>query len=175
MTRSIFLAAALASGLALAGCEGRQAHDSAAASEAADTAAADAIRAQETQWNRDFASKNLERLVGHYAADAYVATPSAASASGTDAIRAAYVAMLADPNLRIEFEADRVEVSGDLAYSRGHYGLQATNPETRQPMQERGSYPTVWRRQEDGSWKAVEDFLTPGPAAESAAATPAAG
>jgi len=35
---------------------------------------------------------------------------------------------------------------------------------------ETGSYLTVYRKAADGSWKAVEDFTTPGPAVAPASA-----
>ena len=46
-----------------------------------------------------------------------------------------------------------------------------TDPATKKPLESTGSYLTVWQKQADGSWKAVEDFITPGPAPAGAAAT----
>jgi ketosteroid isomerase-like protein len=81
--------------------------------------------------------------------------------------------LIIDPNLKITFAADRVQVaaSGDLAYSRGHYTMQLTDKGTSKPVTSTGSYLTVYKKEADGSWKAVEDFITPGPAepAETAA------
>jgi len=37
-----------------------------------------------------------------------------------------------------------------------------TDPASGQPESSRGYYLTVWQKQADGSWKAVEDFVTPG-------------
>jgi ketosteroid isomerase-like protein len=75
--------------------------------------------------------------------------------------------------MKIEFAADRVQVAeaGDMAYSRGHYTLQMTDKATNKPSISHGSYLTVYKKEADGSWKAVEDFITPGPAlgAETAA------
>ena len=45
-----------------------------------------------------------------------------------------------------------------------------TDPTTKQPKTENGSYLTVYRKAADGSWKAAEDFTTPGPAAAPAPA-----
>ena len=59
--------------------------------------------------------------------------------------------------------------SGDLASSRGHFSLTMTDKATNKPVTTTGSYLTVFKRQDDGSWKAVEDFITPGPAAAPAA------
>ena len=42
--------------------------------------------------------------------------------------------------------------------------MQSTDPSNSQVRTDRGNYLTVWKKQPDGSWKAVEDFVTPGPA-----------
>jgi ketosteroid isomerase-like protein len=41
--------------------------------------------------------------------------------------------------------------------------MPMTDPVTRKPAAGSGSYLTVWKKQADGGWKAVEDFVTPGP------------
>ena len=42
--------------------------------------------------------------------------------------------------------------------------MTVTDPQSKKPVEGDGSYLTVYRKQSDGSWKAVEDFMTPGPA-----------
>jgi len=44
-----------------------------------------------------------------------------------------------------------------------------TDKATSKAADSQGSYLTVYKKQGDGSWKAVEDFITPSPAAEVAA------
>ena len=60
---------------------------------------------------------------------------------------------------------------GRAGITRGHYAIDTIDPATKQPRTDTGSYLTVWKKQADGSWKAVEDFVTPGapPAANSMA------
>ena len=43
-----------------------------------------------------------------------------------------------------------------------------TDPGTGKAASGTGSYLTVWKKQADGSWKAVEDFVTQGPATTAA-------
>jgi uncharacterized protein (TIGR02246 family) len=164
----------LAATLLAAGCQQAPSGNAAEANASADTAAiADAIRAQEAQWNRDYAARDGAAVAAHYAPDGTLAAPGAPLAVGPDAIRAADRAMLADPAFQLEFAADRVEVaaSGDLAYSRGHFTLRTTDPASRRPATIAGSYLTVWQKQADGSWKVVEDMITPGPMPAAAPAT----
>lgn len=123
------------------------------------------ILAQEERWNRAYAQRDAEALAGFFADDAAMASPGEQLVRGKDSIRQAVQAFAEDPNLNVSFKANRVQVatSGDLAYTRGQYMLTSTNPATDQPESNRGYYLTVWKKQSDGSWKAVEDFITPGP------------
>jgi len=122
----------------------------------------DSIKNQEKQWNDQFQAKpmNVDGIVGHYASDAYFVVPGQKHATGTGDIRKAFEGFAKDPNGNVSFAADKVDVaaSGDLAYSRGHFTESYTNPTTKQKVTDGGSYLTVWKKQSDGSWKAVEDF-----------------
>ena len=134
----------------------------------ADTAKIEAqLRQDEARWNQAYAAHDAAALAGAYADDAALANPGAPLVTGIDAIRKETSAFAADPNLQVQFASDRVQVaaSGDLAYTRGHYTLTMTDPATKKPATSKGSYLTVWQKQKDGAWKAVEDFITPGPEA----------
>lgn len=152
-TVTLCLAAAL-----LAGCD--------SAPQQADTAAIEQqILAKEEEWNRAYAQRDAEALAGFFADDAAMASPGDQLVRGKESIREAVESLAQDPNLNVTFRANRAQVaaSGDLAYTRGQYMLTATNPATNRPESSRGYYLTVWQRQADGSWRAVEDFITPGP------------
>lgn len=122
-------------------------------------AIANAIRALEDRWNEDWAHHDASRLAAHYTADA-VLMAGGMRANGIAEIRAALTQMLSDPATDLRFHATRVDVaaSGDLAYTQGTYTLRLTNPQTHQPIEDHGSYVTTYRRQADGSWKAVDDI-----------------
>ena len=47
-----------------------------------------------------------------------------------------------------------------------------TDPATKQAKTENGTYVTVYRKQDDGSWKAVEDAVIPGAPAAAPATAP---
>lgn len=137
-----------------------------------DTAAEEqAIRAKETAWMDAYNKHDGKALAAQYEDDAALA------ANGmklmTDSVgRSLFLdGMAKDPALRVDFTSDRIIVaaSGELASSRGHYTMTYTDPATKQPKTEIGSYLTVYRKAADGSWKAVEDFTTPGAAVVPAA------
>lgn len=160
---------ALAAALLAAGCNQAGGGNTAAAGNAAAdmASAADAIRAEEAQWQRDYAARNVEALAGHYAADATMVEPGVAPHVGGAAIRESITHMVGDPRFSLTFGNDRIQVarSGDIAYNRGHFSLHYTDPTAHRPAQMDGTYLTVWQKQADGRWQAVEDFITPGPAA----------
>jgi uncharacterized protein (TIGR02246 family) len=120
-----------------------------------------ALRDTETKWNQAFAAKDPTKIASFYAAGAVLMVPGQAPVSGSDALLDAEKQMTADPALALSFQADKVDVaqSGDLGYTRGSYTLTMTNPQTKKPMDDHGSYVTVYRKQADGSWKAVSDIV----------------
>jgi uncharacterized protein (TIGR02246 family) len=127
-----------------------------------------AVKADEKKWNDQFKSKDMEGLLSHYADDAFFIAPGVNAADGSTAIRKAYAEGLNDKNFDISFASDKIDVaaSGDLAYARGHLSEKYTDPKTGQVMTNSGSYLTVYKKQADGSWKAVEDFAAAEPGSE---------
>jgi uncharacterized protein (TIGR02246 family) len=162
------LAAAFA--LALTGCD-----QGAPTARKADVAAAaggeaNAVRSAEAAQLEAYRSRNLAGIVGGYAAGATVMIGGQAPLSGLEAIRASLSRMIADPAFSIALDNQKTDVAsgGDLAYTRGTYRVTYTDPGTKQPVTESGSYVTILRKQGDGAWKVIEDIASPG-------APPAAG
>jgi len=134
-----------------------------------DTRAADqkAITDGETMWIADWKSKDIEKIVSHYADDAIFMEPGMPQMKGKDAIRAGLKMFLSDKNFVLSFTPTNVEASkgSDLAYSYGTYTAIVTDAKTRKPVNDTGKYVCVYRKQSDGSWKAVLDINNPdGPA-----------
>ena len=157
MNRSFALLGVVAFALLATGCNKQ------AAAGASDPAAVQtAIKADEKKWNEDFKAKNLEGLLSHYADDAYLAAGGPAANGSTD-IRKQYTDALSDNYFSVEFASDKIDVSGDLAYSRGHFTEKHQDRKSGNVVTETGSYLTVYKKQPDGSWKAVEDFTAADP------------
>jgi ketosteroid isomerase-like protein len=70
--------------------------------------------------------------------------------------------MLADPALSLKFHSSQVEIAkaGDLAYMQGSYTMTMTDPNSKQVINDHGSYVTTYSKQPDGYWKAVADIAT---------------
>jgi ketosteroid isomerase-like protein len=75
--------------------------------------------------------------------------------------------MMADPNFAMTFNTGKVEASrsGEFGYTRGTYTMTMTDSKSKKVLREAGKYLTVYARQDDGSWKIVDDMNNPdGPA-----------
>jgi uncharacterized protein (TIGR02246 family) len=126
-----------------------------------DTRKADeaAIRAASADWSKAAAAKDLDKAVSYYAEDAVFLVDKGALVKGKNSIRMAWKDLLAPEAPTLTFETSFVEVarSGDIGYEYGTYELTTPNKKG-QPKVEKGKYATVWKKQADGSWKAVTDI-----------------
>lgn len=164
--RKSYLALAVTT-IALAACDAGNKHDGNEMA-AADSATIESqLKSIEAQWEKDYQAFDADKLAGHYADEAALANPGSVLATDSVGRRLEIEKFVADKNTKISFSADRVGVaaSGDIAYTRGHYSDESTDPKTGKVVTQVGNYLTVWKKQADGSWKAVEDFVVPGPPA----------
>jgi len=129
----------------------------------ADTREADtqAIRSIETAWVQAWAAKDTNKIMSYYADDAMFLIANMPPAMGRDAIAKMVAEFAADPALSITWTPEKIEVSGDLAYSQGPYTGTMTDPDRKKPVTEKGHYLEVFKRQADGSWKVVADVSSP--------------
>ena len=152
-TRSILLLPTMVF-LVLAGC-------AQAPATRGDTHDADikAIKDTEAAWVQAFNSKDPDKAVSFYSDDATLLVPNEPVVSGKQAVKQALMPLLTDPNFHIQFEAARAEVaqSGELAYTQGAYTMTLTDPGSKKTATDKGKYLTVFKKQTDGSWKAVQD------------------
>jgi uncharacterized protein (TIGR02246 family) len=123
-----------------------------------------AIKADEVKWNQEFKARDQEALLNHYAEDAFFVGTGVPGANGATEIRKVYAGGLADHYFSVSFASDKIDSSGDLAYARGHFTESFQDPKSHQIVTDKGSYLTIYKKQSDGSWKAVEDFAASDPA-----------
>ncbi|MGH9820073.1 MAG: YybH family protein, partial [Pyrinomonadaceae bacterium] len=65
----------------------------------------------------------------------------------------------ADPGVKVSVTTINVWVDGDTAYETGKYKYEYT--EKGKPGTDEGQYVTIWKRQNDGSWKLTMDMGVP--------------
>ena len=125
---------------------------------AGDTKAEQALRDADAAWSKAAGSKDLDKTVSYYSDDATVLPPNAAAATTKEGIRKIWQDMFASPSFVISWKATKVEVakSGDLGFVSGTY--EATmNDASGKPVNDRGKYLEVWKKQADGKWKCGTD------------------
>lgn len=157
MTKGTIIATALAA-LAVSACASEPAKTDTGAIEKE-------LRGAEAKLNKAYADHDGAALAALYADDAAVGNPGSPLIAGKEAIARETAAFASDPNVTVQFAIDKIRVaqSGDLAYTRGHYTMTMTDPATKGAQTTTGNDLIVWAKQSDGSWKAVEDFVTPEP------------
>ena len=111
------------------------------------------IRSAASRFISAFNAANADAVAGFYTDDAVLLVPNAPISKGNAAIRDAYRAFFGTGHPTLNFAADRIVQSGDVAYEYGHYTMGMGS------MNDQGNYVTVWRRQPNGDWKIVEDSI----------------
>ena len=138
--------------MALAGCSQSPARDSRESDSRA-------LREGEVAaFIKDSGGKDAGRIAAHYTDDGNVMVPNSPIMTGKDAIGKVMKDALADPNWSLAMQAVQVEVSrsGDLGCTRGTYVLTATDPASKKAVTEKGRFVAIFRKEADGSWKAVQ-------------------
>ena len=114
-----------------------------------------AIRALEAEFQRHANAGDAAALTeAFYTGDASLLPPNAPQANGKAAIRDFWKAFLAAGVSDVVLETGSVTSSGDLAYGTGKYGFTAAG------ARQSGKYLVVYRRQSNGSYRAVADAFS---------------
>jgi len=122
------------------------------------TATAETLKQKEAEFMQAAATRGSEGYMSYYA-EAAVELPN-----GTDAIQgkaeiAKTMGFLDDKNNHLIWTPVGAELSasGDLGYTWGTYEFRSTGKDGKTVV-DRGKYTSIWKRQEDGSWKVVLDM-----------------
>ena len=112
----------------------------------------DALMSADREWSQS--TKDVDKFVSYYAADAVMYAPGMPLISGSTAIRDAYKGMSGSPGFSLQFTptAANVAGSGDLGYTSGAYQM------TMNGATDKGKYVTVWTK-EGGQWKVSQDIF----------------
>jgi ketosteroid isomerase-like protein len=135
---------------------------------APDTRQADiqAVKDVEIAWAKDAALRDPAKFASYYSAvDAVGIFPNSSPVTGRDDLQGAWATMMADPNFSLSFQGTQADASkgGDMVYTVGTYTLTmsgtTSGPKNRKPVTDKGKYMTVYKKQADGTWKAVSDSI----------------
>ncbi len=131
---------------------------------------ANAIRQSVKDFTTSMLAGQWDTWTGLLTDDVAFLPPNGTIVSGKAAVRAFGEAF---PKLTA-FTAEAVDIagSGDVAYTRGTYALTA-NPAGAPPMQDKGKWLGIYRKQTDGSWKLSYDVWNSDLPLPTAASAPA--
>jgi ketosteroid isomerase-like protein len=127
------------------------------AATAVDPAASEAaVRAVDAQWAKAAAAHDVDGTIAFYSDDAIVMPPNSPMAQDKGAERKAWAAILV-PGADITWTAGKVVAaqSGELVYDVGMYTVITKASKGKPQTTDGGKYLAVWKKQADGSWKAV--------------------
>jgi len=113
----------------------------------------EAVLALDREWSQT--TKDLDKFMSYFAPDATAYPQGMPVQRGADVIRTTFGEMSKAPGFSITWTPDKAEVaaSGDVAYTTGSYQMMMGG------TAEKGKYVTVWRKQQGGDWKVVEDIF----------------
>ena len=113
------------------------------------------IRAMDAEFVRNANARNVDALVqGFYADDAQLLPPNAAKVSGKQAIIDFWKAFIGAGASDVSLDTTDISASGDLAYGVGRYKFKMAG------APQEGKYVVVYRKQQDGRYKAVADMFS---------------
>jgi len=114
-----------------------------------------AIQDLERDFQRNANARDAATLTeAFYSEDAQLLPPNAPPAKGKAAIREFWAAFLGAGVTDAELRTEEVSASGDLAHGVGAYGF------TLNGVRHIGKYLVVYRRQADGSYRAIADAFS---------------
>jgi len=111
------------------------------------------------EWSKAASKRDLEAVVSTYAEDGNAYPPNEPAAKGRAAIKKYWSTSLSDPSVNVSWKTTKAEVggAGDLGYTTANYEVTFTGPDGK-PGKEVGKCVCIWKKQKDGSWKAIHDI-----------------
>ena len=116
-----------------------------------------ALAKLDDEWSAAAATKDADKVASFYAEDAIAYPPNEPAAHGRAAAKKVWAAYLNEPSYKISWKTTHAEVTGDLGYTAGTYEDSMTGPDGK-TVHGKGKYLCVWKKQSDGTWKAVHDM-----------------
>jgi ketosteroid isomerase-like protein len=123
------------------------------------SAQAKALAKLDDDWSKAAVARDVAKVVSFYAEDAVAYPPGAPVAVGKAAAGKVWGAYFADPSFSISWKTTRAAVSksGDIGWTAGTYEDSYKGADGK-VVREKGKYLCVWKKQKDGSWKAIQDM-----------------
>lgn len=115
---------------------------------------AKALAALDNDWSKAATAGDVEKVVSFYADDAIAYPPNEPMVTNHAAIREAWAKMLADPKAKLSWTTTNAGVDHNTGFTSGTYQVVGSDG----AVVEKGKYLCVWRKANDGKWKAIHDM-----------------
>jgi len=119
-------------------------------------ATADTLKQLEAEFMKAAAEKGSQGYMSYYAEDS-VELPNGAPAIQGKANIAKSMGFLDDKTNHLSWTPVGADISGDLGYTYGTYEFRSKDKDGK-PTVEYGKYTSIWKLQQDGTWKVVLDM-----------------
>jgi ketosteroid isomerase-like protein len=114
---------------------------------------------RDREFERNVEAKDAAKLCRDlYAPSAKLLPPGGAAIYGRAAIEPFWAGLLDAGLTDVHLDTTEIVPFGDMAYAVGTYRL-AVRPEGAEGMVDKGKYVYIYKRQPDGSWKAIIDIF----------------
>jgi ketosteroid isomerase-like protein len=121
-----------------------------------------AVQEVDRELSRASELRNIDAFTALLDTDTVFVSESGPPARGRDAVRVKWAVFFdpAGPSLTWEPYEGEVGSQGDLGYTRGKFLFQGKD-DAGKPVTERGEYLSIWRKQEDATWRLIVDSSLP--------------
>jgi len=116
------------------------------------------------EWSQQAATRDVEKILSYWADDAVVLSAGEPPLNGKAAIRRMIEGSFKNPGFQISWEPKTADISksGDMGYLLEDSKITVTDSTGKRVTQNFKTV-TVWKKQSDGSWKAIVDVMSPAP------------
>jgi ketosteroid isomerase-like protein len=117
-----------------------------------------ALRQMDNDWSMVCATKDADRYMTFYDKDATVIDFNGQVTKDKDALLKGMREQYAIPGISMTFHNENASIAecGDIGYTTGTWDMNWDDDKGEQ-MKAQGPYLVIWKKQIDGSWKAIVD------------------
>jgi uncharacterized protein (TIGR02246 family) len=121
-----------------------------------------AIERQIAQWLDGYNTSNIEKITSVFSPDLMFMTADA-GVLNRDTIAHVYEAQFSKYHCHIVGITDEIQVSGNMAYDRGHFTITLAPKAGGATVHTAGSFLETWRKDSDGTWRVTRLASLEGP------------
>lgn len=103
---------------------------------------------------------NADKIMSYYVENAISMPPNSQMLKGREAIKG-WMDQMMKSGMKlsdVKFATTDMDAAGKIAFTVGTYEMTVTKPEPMGTMKDNGKYVSIWKQQQDGSWKVYAEI-----------------